>query len=398
MSEQTLSDLMDDAVADVTAVDVAERAWLAAERRRTRTVVTALAGAAVVVLVVGAVTVTGLERRASPGTPESSTTPTPTAGVTTPSERSDAVYDGVPVWWSPDLQQELRLPLVPPELAPLPPVIDVPTTLAEAADVSFAPVDRVVGAFAFAEHGRSSAVLLVTRTGQTRRLDISSLAPFDEEEGYAVNPAQPTMLSPDGRRLVFPQRDHLMVFTLATGEWRRLDTGPAQTAYVRWLDDETLHLPPTEAGGSGPLFDRDGNRVGSAVLAPAAKDLDVPEPFDNPRGWSRSNGFGIVAQSWGMGPHFPVRDPARYLSGPAYLAVTDADGTQVLTFMTGVEAVRWLDAPEVVGWLDRDTVVYGSVAVDRDLLIAWRVGTRDFWRLSDIRGGGVTSLADLYRS
>jgi len=395
MSEQTLRDLMDDAVAEVTAIDVAQRAWFAAERRRTRTVVTALASAAVVVLVVGTAAVAGFENRALPG-PPGTVSPSTTSGVTSTADvASDAVYQGVPVWWSPDLDQELRLPLVPPELAPLPAVIDVPSMLAEAADVMTAPVDRAAGAFALAQHGRSFAVLLVTRTGQTRKLHLTSLTPFEEEEGYAVNPAQPTMLSPDGRRLVFPQRDHLMVFTLSTGEWKRLDTGTAQTAYIRWLDDETLQLPQSEAGGPGPVFDLDGNQVGSAVLAPPAKDLDVSEPFDNPRGWSQSNGFGVAAQSWGMGPHLPVRDPARYLSGPAYLAVTGPDDTRVLAFMTGVDAVRWLDAPEVVGWLDRDTVVYESVAADRDLLVAWRVGTHDFWRVSNVRGGGVTSLADL---
>jgi hypothetical protein len=68
----------------------------------------------------------------------------------------------------------------------------------------------------------------------------------------------------------------------------------------------------------------------------------------------------------------------------------------VLAFMTAFDDERWMDAPPVAGWLDADTVVYESVALDRDLLIAWDVGTHTFRRVASVTPGWQSSFARLY--
>jgi hypothetical protein len=49
----------------------------------------------------------------------------------------------------------------------------------------------------------------------------------------------------------------------------------------------------------------------------------------------------------------------------------------------------------LVTWLDDDTVVYESRADDRDLLVAWDVGTHEFRRLAAVTGSAQASFADV---
>jgi hypothetical protein len=304
----------------------------------------------------------------------------PSAPASAAPIRPDATYQGLPVWWSPDLDEELELPYV--GQLPLFRHLD-PTRASD----DLATIHRATAAF-----GRGDEVVLVAPDGSLRRLPVDLADPETDESGYPVSPYGPSMLSPDGRHVVFPQAGHLAVYDITRRRWSTIDVGTARTAYVTWVSDDLLLLPPRPEQ-PGPLVDLRGRSAGTGS-APAVRVYPVQDALQNPVGPGHDNGEGAVAQSWGMGPGIPVRDPAAYLSGPASLVVTGHPaGTMVLAFMTGIDDTRWLDAPVVAGWLDADTVVYESIADDRDLLVSWRVGTHTFRRLGSIPQGWTSSFS-----
>ncbi|KQW48652.1 hypothetical protein ASC77_07890 [Nocardioides sp. Root1257] len=388
MSDQDLRDLLHDRVDDLTSIDLAPGAWeQAARRRRVRR--SLVAGGVVLAVVLAAVTVDLVRLPDREGGAPMPASPAPTPSDSTSSTASpivpDATYQGLPVWWSPDLDEELDLPLVPPDLMPS---WDVDLT-AEAPDPAAAPIVRAVAAF-----GRDHSVVLVAPSRATRRLPVDLDQPETDEAGYEVSPYGPSMLSPDGRHLVFPQAGSLALYDVARHRWSSIDVGSATTAYVTWVGDDQLLLPRLPEQ-SGPLYDVDGTRVGTGAKPPV-RVFRLQESMQNPIGPARGDGEGATAQSWGMGPGIPVRDPATYLSGPASLVVTGGPtGTSVLAFMTAIDDHRWMDAPAVAGWLDDETVVYESIADDRDLLIAWTVGTDLFRKVASVTPGWTSSFARL---
>ena len=302
-------------------------------------------------------------------------------------------YQDLPIWWSPDLDEELDLLWL--RDSPLPRDTDLTAEVPALADQ---PIERAVAAFAGPDLRDPASVVLVAPGGEVRRLDLSGLESWADSSGVPHSLATPSMLSPDGRRLVFPQDGHLSLYDLATHEWSQLDTGGAETAYVRWRLDDLLVLP-LERAPTGPSFTVDGEPWGRAEISPPLV-LDLMEAMRNPYGLERTIDDEVAtrsAQSWGMGPAIPVREPAAYFSGPAHLVVTGgADGSSILAFMTGFDDERWMDAPPVAGWLDADTVVYESVAEDRDLMIAWDVDTRTFRRVMSVTPGWQSSFARLH--
>ncbi len=340
-----------------------------------------------VALVAGGIAATAGERgrdvqpAPQPRTPSVTTSP------------GDAEYQDLPVWWSPDLDQELDLPWM--ETSPLPREIALTSEVTDLADQ---PIERAVAAFAGPDFRDPASVVLVAPGGDLRRLDLSALAPWADSTGVPHSLATPSMLSPDGRRLVFPQDGHLSLYDLATREWSQLDAGGAETAYVRWQLDDLLVLP-LERAPTGLLLTVGGEPRGRGEISPPVV-IDLPEAMRNPYGLERTVDDGLAtrsAQSWGMGPGIPIRESAVYFGRPAYLVVTGGPaGSSVLAFMTGVDDERWMDAPPVAGWLDADTVVYESVTEDRDLLIAWDVGTHQFRRVASATPGWQSSFARLH--
>jgi hypothetical protein len=394
MSDQDLRDLLHDRVADLTTTDLAVGAWPRAVRRRRRRTAAAVGATVLAVALVagGVAAVTGdRDRETQPAPPVPTSLATTTPPATTPP--ADTEYQDLPVWWSPDLDQELDLAWI--AASPLPRRIDLASEVPDLADE---PIDRAVAAFAGPDLSDPASVVLVAPGGDLRRLDLSGLEPWTDPTGVPRALATPSMLSPDGRRLVFPQEGHLSLYDLATSEWSQVDAGGAETAHVRWHLDDLLVLP-RERAPTGPLFTMDGAPSGRGEIAPP-QVLDLMEAMRNPYGLERTVDDGVAtrsAQSWGMGPGIPVREPRVYFSGPAYLVVTGgADGSSILAFMTGFDDERWMDAPPVAGWLDADTVVYESVAVDRDLLVAWDVGTHRFRRVASVTPGWQSSFARLY--
>lgn len=324
MTQERLRELMRERVADEAMPDYAERAWHAARRVRRRHRLGAAAGvvAATVGISAGIVAVNSTP-------PASNPTPgRPAPLVTTP----DATYQGVPVWWSPDQQQEQELARAD---SPLPPTIDLDTSR------PYVPgeLDRAVAAFA-----RGLSVVLVGPDGQLRTVDVSRLKKVIKPNGYAYFPVSTGMLSGEGSWLAFRQPgDRAALFTIGTGEWTDVDlAGDRQ-------DEE----PTPDPGFDAAAAQRYGEVRGGAA-------------------------------SWGMGVPLPVRDGARYLSDPEFLATDGA----VLAFMdrfSSGQDNRYKQCCPVAGWLDDQTVVYESRQT-RALLVAWRVGTDRFGLVSRIQG------------
>jgi len=370
MTDQQLRDLLEERVAEVTMPDLSGVAWREGRRTRRRDRLAVLGAAA---FAMAAVTV-GVAVLADDGR---TTGPTPAPGVPTltptPSAGPDAAYEGVPVWWSLGQAQEVNLP--PVEDAPLPAVIDLGSgPLVEA-------MDRAVAAFSVGDQVR-----LVDSDGGQANVSLERLGDLVKPNGYGYRPVHQSMLSPTGDYLVFPQNDGVAVYTVGTGEWRSIDTGDQVTRFVTWVADDAFALPPTQAGGSGPVYDVAGAQRG---------DLRS-ESFEPPFDVGSTQAFGPTrrldgsqAQSYGMGVPIPVADAGGYLSEPEFIAAEAGGVTSVLALMWdirgGGQSGRFLQCCPVAGWLDDRTLVYESRQTD-PALVAWTVGTDDFGLVSRIEG------------
>jgi len=371
MTEQRLRDLLHESVADVSTADLVDAAWVRAGRIRRRRVLAVGAGAAaVVVAIVGTL---ALVDRPHPAPQPPVTTDT---GSPTPmDDRADTKLGDYPVWWSPDAEAEASLPSLEPGRTELPPVIDLGALAVEVADD---PIDRALGAFAVFDDDGVDRVLLLADDGSYRTLDVSSLSKVAKPNGYELDPETDSMLSPDGRTLMFPQDGHVMVFDLAAGSWRRIETGDDTTAYAMWISGEQIYLPPTAEGGPGPVLDVDGTRQGDANLGGVdASGLGRTSAYGRWR-----TGPDQVAQSFDMGQG--IMAPHGDLTPLEFLVVDGDQGRMVLAFLWPGE-IRWLRCCPVAGWLDGHTVVYESRKTEPQL-IAWTVGTHEFRVVSSLTG------------
>jgi hypothetical protein len=370
MTQERLRELLRERVADEQMPDFADRAWQAARRLRRRHRLGAAAGVvAATVLASGVAAVTG----SNPPDPETPGEPAPL--VSTP----DATYRGVPVWWSPDQQQEQELPVVG---SPLPASIDLDASR----PLGAGELERAIAAFA-----RGRSVVLVGPGGELRTVDLSRLQDVTKPDGYSYFPTGTAMLSPHGEYLVFPQDGHLAVLTIRTHSWTAIDTGAASTLYPVWTGERTLVLVSAPFGRSGPVVDVPDGVVGAEIaIAEPAPLFDGDAQAYGPTKLAPAE--SSQAQSWGMGIPLPVSDRAGYRSEPEFLAVDGA----ALVFMNLVgdgQGSRYQQCCPVAGWLDERTVVYES-RQDRPVLVAWTQGTEQFRLVSRMRGSyDVASFA-----
>jgi hypothetical protein len=302
--------------------------------------------------------------------------------TSTPSAGPDATYEGVPVWWSLGQEQEVNLP--PVEEAPLPEVIDLGARPQEAT------MERAVAAFSVGDQ-----VLLVDSEGGLVSVSLERLDDVVKPNGYGYRPVHHSMLSPAGEYLVFPQNDGVAVYTVGTGEWRSIDTGDRVTRFVTWVADDAFVLPPTQAGGSGAVYDVEGEPRGDV----RSESFEPPFAIGSAQAFGPTRRHdGAEAQAYGMGVPIPVADSAGYLSEPEFIVASAGGATSVLAMMwdvRGAQQGRFLQCCPVVGWLDDRTLVYESRQAD-PALVAWTVGTDDFGLVSRIEGQYLlASFADL---
>jgi hypothetical protein len=380
MTDQMLRDLLQERVADLTTRDLSSAAWTNGRRTRRRERL-AVVGATVVVTaaLASGVAVLGDGRPTGPAPVPGGPGPSPSASG---EGTSDATYQGVPVWWSPSRREEVDLPSL--RTSVLPRVVDL-----ESGPMAKA-LDRAVAAFAVGDR-----VHLVDERGRQVTVDIRRLDDVSTPDGYAYRPVHASMLSPDGRHLVFPQDGSVAIYSL-DGGWSEIDTGDAVTRFVTWVRDDMFVLPPEEGGGPSAGYTVDGG-VYSDLRADRLRPLfsvGDAQAYGPTRSAEEAR-----AQSYGMGVPIPVAHAGTDMSDPEFVYAESGGKLSVLAVTWTVhedsDSGRFLQCCPVAGWLDQETLVYESRQTD-PVLVAWTVGSDDFALVSRIKGEyDQASFADL---
>jgi hypothetical protein len=374
MTTERLRELLEERVADVSPVDASDVAWVRAQRvRRKRQVGIVAAGAAAVLAIAGTVAVLD-DRKTTVSEPAGRPTSTPSAAAPTPPEPTATeqgpraeragTHHGAPLWWTPVAARDGELPpLEVPEL---------PAELSMASESPVAtPPARIDAVF-----GTEKQLYRLLSGSRLVSVDLSEhLGPVADEGGNVRSPLARDSLSPDGSKVFFVQQDGVEVWDLATNGWQHVPTDVTSAEQARWTPGGELWLPGQPARWPDPWpYDHQytdvvlGDGVAaesdwmSEALTEAEASPGVPGRIGN--------------------PHLVVAGP---VDDPQVLAM-NADGRSVLCC-------------PVVGWVGDDIVLFESHA-DRWRILAWRVGTLELYRVSQVvdipRHGVYASYVDAF--
>jgi len=373
VSAERLRELLEERVAGVTAVDTSAAAWTRAEGVRRRRQLSAIGACAAVVLVAGGVALS-TDRPASQAPPSGPATrppsasapalPEPTATEQGARAERAGTHHGAPLWWTPVAARDGELP--PLDVAGLPPEL----SMASESPVATPPT-RIDAVFATEKqrYRLLSGGLLVS-------VDLSEhLGPVADTGGNARSPLARDSLSPDGSKVFFVQQDGVEVWDLATNSWQHVPTGVTRAEQARWTPEGELWLPGQPARWPDPWpYDHQYTDVvlGNGVAAESdwmSESLTGADP-----------GPGAVGRIGN--PHLVVAGP---VDDPQVLAM-NAEGRSVLCC-------------PVVGWVGDDILLFESHA-DQWRILAWRVGTLELYRVSQVvdipRHGVYASYVDTF--
>lgn len=220
-----LADLLDEASAHVTPVDLAERAWSGARARRRsvarRSLITVAAAAAVVAIVPAL-----LDGKGDPG--PTATPGATTAALTPTTGRADPIGQRVgtgTVW---RLPEESLVPTLPWLDLGLPSRIALPTRLVALADDPISTVRAVL--MTDAAGGGYHPVLMDPR-GEYRIVADVTVQPTVDSGGNTHFAIGPGTVSPDRTKVVLPSQGAIVLIDLAAGTRVRV---PVPDPYVEW--------------------------------------------------------------------------------------------------------------------------------------------------------------------
>ena len=284
----------------------------------------------------------------------------------------------MPVWWAPTTGEEANLPAADPFR---PARADRPR-----GDRGRGPArTRAVALFQL-WGDEPGEIVVVGSDGASYSLDVSRLEPVIDRGGNESPRGSPETLSPDGRYALFRQSGSIEVYDFHLGTWTTIATADDAFPEAAGWEGNLIQAPEFAIDPDAQLYEPTGEAagrsygLGDAYIGPKARD-DMYGPIKRIGSWgSRGLYAGPSAQALGAGGR---TQPEALLAMPVE-----------------TEGGRWNQCCPVVGWLDPETVLFESRHEEARIL-AWRVGTEDLYRVSDILGwtpgeeSYVASFADL---
>lgn len=356
-SDRGLRELLHESVRDLTMPDASVTAWTAgARRRRRRTTRLGTAAAVAAVAVVAAVVVWV-------GHPDSGPAP---------ADRPDGVYHGTRVWWGPRPADEPALPQLP-EAGGLPATVDLSR---RAPALTTHPIPRAVAAYGLVARSGAPRVVIVGPAGQLRTVDLSSVKPMADPAGGRRVDIAPSMLSPSGRFLMFPQDVGIDVLDLSTGTWQWVYTVPGQSTWRSTWDGNSVVV------GSGDHWaysvdppQKPGSWSSEGLVLPRHQG-------STPYGIWRSGGLGN-AQAYGLGAALP--EPAGLAPGrSSWIGV--ADGSRGGALLLPDTSDRLSECCQVDAYRGTNTLLFDSRSTGHLRVLAWQIRTHRFWRVTEVTG------------
>lgn len=369
----TLRDLLHESVADAEMPDVSDVAWRAGGRARRRRSVSAVAVVAAVAVVVGGV-VLAVDQRDGHDSVAPVHRPTPTSAPYTGKDKPDGSYLGTSVWWAPSVAQEGSLAYT---VSPFPTTIDLKDPATPLADD---PIPRAVAAFALVGESDPSEVLLLAPDGSLRSVSLAPVSPMHDPEGNLRIRVGPSMLSPSGEYLMFPQDESIRLLRLRDQRWTTIAHGVRAWDATWTSDDEVLLWNHERPGATYPVYDVHGD---PDVGGNAGDDFN-PRWDSDPYGLPKRSLNGSLAQSYTAAADVP-QPKALHLSPRQSDWIGIASAPDAILVLPQEEA-RQKQCCQVAGWIDRDVLLYESRSSEGLRLMAWQQGTGNFWQVSDVVG------------
>lgn len=368
----TLRDLLHESVADADMPDLADLAWRDGAKARRRRAASVVAGVACVSVVAGGV-VWALDERDGHRTAAPVQSPSPSSTPYSAKTKPDGEYRGTSVWWAPSIAQESSLAYGP---SPFPTTIDLATATPLAAD----PIGRALAAFAVTGDNGLSDVVVLAQDGTLRTISLAPVSPMHDPEGNLAVRAGPSMLSPNGEYLMFPQDDSIRLLHLQDQQWSTIAHGVRAWDATWTSGDEVLLWNHERPSATYPVYDVNGDPV---VRHHVSDDFN-PRWDSDPYGLPRRSFNGSLAQSYTAGADVP-QPPALHLSSGQSDWIGIASAPDAILVLPQ-EGARQKQCCQVAGWIDRDVLLYESRSSEGLRLLAWQQGTGNFWQVSDIVG------------
>lgn len=384
MNSPDIRELLTQLAEPVTSTDLSADAWDAAVGRRRRRRVGAVAGAAVAALVVTAGSV-ALRNGESDSRPIEPTPDTVTAPTTPRIKDFDVAV-------APRFEEEADLE--PLAWNVMPATIDLS---APNPSVQQEPIESAVAAFGVWKVSGDAAafdsVMLVTRDGDLRHLDVDQLEPLQDQAGNGTAPFGAGSLSPEGTRLAFVQPDGVAVYSIQSGEWSDYDVPrmPTDTSDFYWVDKGTLRIDDSRtfsfAGSSVETF-------GDNPLEHPGVRLTIDD------WWGAEHRLNDLTA---RGINYLIEDVPvdRVDSHPPAIAVAGRDQRLLLIPDQGQ---RWKNCCAVAGWADGSTLAYESRSGEAEpgaqgqlmRIVAWDIETDEFALVSTITGSADMTFQGSY--
>jgi hypothetical protein len=389
VTEQRMRELLREVADVVSSPNVVDEAWRRSVRvRRRRMVGTAVLAAGSVVAVIGVV---GFVTEGVGDGPDGLRGPSSVAPPATPEAASQRApltrVDDADAWLGPTVAEESRLPRLGWEL---PGTIDLTSVVT----TDRAPVPAFA-AFAAADDPTPESILLLGADERVSRLELPALDPVRNPNNELVPFLNLGSLSPDGRRLVFPQPHGIVIYDIVTGHAKPCEVNDVSTYYAGWsadgaeiqlpndtIDPETCAVTP----GSTSVGDDDpGDTIGRFTVEQAY--------------WpSRSWGERYAEAAWDLQDERVSAE----LTGRELIA---ADGPRAAALLVLPETAedRDVTAPgaRVVTWLNGRTVAFESQAAGQFNVLGWDITDGMVSLVSEIAvpddwdAGVIASWADL---